>query len=485
MTNPRTTNSGTAAASVHRSGPEGNGRGGVIHSENPATGEIVGTVSIGTVDDVAEAVAGSRAVFASWASRTVSERATVLRDAARRIRERVDELSALHTAEIGRPGHESRGSVLAAADAFEEFAVLGTIRGGRRLDGDAAAIDLVESAPRGVAAVITPWNDPLPIAATHLAANLIVGNTVVLKPSELAPVTTAALADLVDAPDGVSTLVHGDGLTGAALAASDVDIVAHTGSVRTGREIATRCGNRLSKAIVELGGCDPIIVDAGVDPSWAAEQIALGAFTHAGQICTAVERVILHRDVADAVLDELVRHVAELRVGPGDDPSTDIGPLITADARRRVREMVTDAVRRGARVVTGTTGDPDDDEPGWFHPPTVLVDVPIGAPLWSDEIFGPVAPVRTVDTFDDAVALAADSPFGLAATVLTHSADHAMAANRALRVGTLKINHVFGGAPAGSAEPAGCSGLGRGYGPELLDEVTRSRVLHHRIVQER
>lgn len=451
-----------------------------IRSENPATGEIIGTVPIGSVDDVADAANAAIGASGSWAHRPAAERAGILRDAAERIRERVDELADLHTAEIGRPLRESRGSVLAAADALVEFAVLGTAHGGRRLAGGPDAIDLVEPAPRGVAAVITPWNDPLPIAATHLAVNLVAGNTVVLKPSELAPLSTAALFDTFETPTGVATLVHGDGSTGAALAASDVDIVAHTGSVRTGREIATRCGQRLAKAIVELGGCDPIIVDADVDPDRAARQIALGAFTHAGQICTAVERVILHRDIADDVLTALVEHVGSLRVGPGDDPETDMGPLISADARRRVRTMITDATGRGARIIAGDA-DPADDGPGWFHPPTIVVDVPTDTALWGDEIFGPVAPVRIVPTFDDALELAADGLHGLAATVLTGSMEHAMRAGRALRVGTLKINDVFGGAPAGSAEPAGASGLGRGYGPGLLDEVTRSRVLHHRI----
>lgn len=449
-----------------------------LTSYDPSTGNPLGTVPQGTADDVAAAVASARYAAPDWVDLSVSERAELLHRTADRIREAADMLTRLHTAEIGRPIDESRGAVAAAADAFDEFAALGPLHRGRSLRGGPDAVDLMEPTARGVAAVITPWNDPLPIAATHLAANLVVGNPVILKPSELAPLCSTALFDLIDVPTGVAALVHGDGRTGAALAASDVDVVAHTGSVQAGREIATRCGQRLARAIVELGGCDPFIVDADVDPVHAANQIVLGAFTHAGQLCTAAERILVHRAVAEPVIDALIAHSRALRVGPADDPRTEMGPLISTEARDRVRVMIADAVDRGARILTGGTIPDHLDEAGSFLSPTVITDVPVDAPLWAEEIFGPVAPIRIVDSFEEALALAADTHYGLAATVLTSSFDHAAAARRRLGVGTLKINAVFGGAPAGSAEPAGCSGLGRGYGPELLDEVTRLSVFH-------
>jgi succinate-semialdehyde dehydrogenase/glutarate-semialdehyde dehydrogenase len=218
-----------------------------------------------------------------------------------------------------------------------------------------------------------------------------------------------------------------------------------------------------------------MVVDAGVDPEWAAEQAAIGAFANAGQICTSVERIYVHRDVAEPFVEALVRRAETLRVGPGTDPATEMGPLIDADQRMWVHSHVEDALHNGAEL---RAGGHVPDGPGAFYPPTVLVGPPGDAPVITQETFGPVAAVRVVDSFADGLAEANQGEYGLAAVVLTPSHANAQRAWRELEVGTVKINAVFGGAPGGAAEPRRSSGLGFGYGPELLDEVTHTKVVH-------
>jgi acyl-CoA reductase-like NAD-dependent aldehyde dehydrogenase len=268
----------------------------------------------------------------------------------------------------------------------------------------------------------------------------------------------------------------GDGALGAALAAHPgVDLVVHVGSVATGRSVALACAARGAKAVLELGGKDALIVDAGVDPVWAAAQAALGCFANAGQICTSIERVYVHRAVADAFVHELVRRATSLQVGPGTDPSTEMGPMIDIGQRAVVEAHVQAAVAEGAELRCGGT---PIDGPGSFYPPTVLTGVAPGMAVVEEETFGPVAAVQVVDSFEEALSLANASSYGLAAVVLTPDMAHAQDAVRELAVGTVKVNAVFGGAPGGAASPHGASGDGFGYGPELLDELTRTRVVH-------
>jgi succinate-semialdehyde dehydrogenase/glutarate-semialdehyde dehydrogenase len=330
--------------------------------------------------------------------------------------------------------------------------------------------------PRGVVALLVPWNDPIAIACGQIAAALVTGNAVVFKPSEKTPLSGARLVELLDLPGGVLQLLLGDARAGRPLAAHAlVDLVVHTGSVQTGREVAQACAGRLGKALLELGGKDAMVVDEGVDPEWAAEQAAIGAFANAGQICTSVERIYVHRAVAAPFTDALARRAERLRVGPGTDPGTEMGPLIDAGQRAWVHRHVEDALERGAELRAGGR---IPDGPGCFYPPTVLVGPPAGAPVLAEETFGPVAAVRVVDSFASGLEEANRGEHGLAAVVLTRSHANAQRAWRELEVGTVKVNAVFGGAPGGAAEPRRASGLGFGYGPELLDEMTHTKVVH-------
>lgn len=263
---------------------------------DPRTGDMVSRIPITDPSACAEAVARARAAAPAWARTPAAERAAALTKAAAEVRAASGELAALNERETGKLRDDAAGGVDAGAGTLVQYAELGPLHRGRSLHGSWAATDLMIPEPRGVVAVLTPWNDPVAVAAGLLGAALVTGNTVVHKPSERCPATGRRFAELLadQLPDGVLEILDGDGSVGAQLAsAADVDVVAHVGSSATGRAIAQACAQRGAKTVLENGGNDALIVDAGVDPRWAAEQTALGAFANAGQICVSVERVFV------------------------------------------------------------------------------------------------------------------------------------------------------------------------------------------------
>jgi acyl-CoA reductase-like NAD-dependent aldehyde dehydrogenase len=448
-------------------GPGGSGH--KLTVVGPADGRPVTMVTLSSEKDVAAAVAAARRAAPAWARTAPGTRGAALRAAADAIDAAAGELAETMASEMGKPVGEARDSVTAGVGTLREYAVLGPIHRGCSLAGNFEAVDLMAYGPRGVVAVITPWNDPVAVACGLLGAALVTGNTVVHKPSERTPATGWRLAELLAPhfPDGVLNLVNGDGSVGAALAAAPVDVVAQVGSTATGRSIAAACARTGAKALLENGGSDPLIVDAGVDPAWAASQAALGAFANSGQICVSVERIYVDRTVAEPF--------AEALTNEADQWAEKIGPLVDRRLRDTVDDQVQRALKDGAKALAGGAVPPG---PGAYYPPTVLTGCTDEMAVMREETFGPVAPVMTVGSFDEALRRAADSPYGLAATVLTRSMSNAQQAWRELPVGTVKVNAVFGGAPGGAAHPRRGSGQGYGYGPELLDEMTATRAVH-------
>ncbi|TXR52988.1 aldehyde dehydrogenase [Quadrisphaera setariae] len=445
---------------------------------DPTTGEPAGEVRCASPEQVEAALAGARAARRGWRTTAPGERAAALRAAAASVRDHADVLGDLLVATTGRLVGQARGSAAVAAELLEEAATTGVLDAGRSLAGSSGAIDVVRREPRGTVAVITPWNDPFPAAAGLLAAALVAGNTVVHKPSERSSGPGAAMAALVAAalPPGVLQVVTGDGEVGEVLVADDrVDVVAQVGSTATGRRIGAVTGARGAIALLENGGKDPLLVDAGVDPAWAAAQVAAGAFTNTGQLCTSVERVYLHADVADAVLAELVELARGLVVADPADPDSQLGPLVDERQLAVVAAHVEAARAAGARVLAGGER---LDRPGAWYPPTVLVGCTDDMDVMTEETFGPVAAVRVVADWEEGLRLAGSGAYGLAATVLTPDTAHALQAADELEVGTVKVNAVWGGAPGGSADPRRSSGRGRGYGPDLLGELTALKAVH-------
>jgi acyl-CoA reductase-like NAD-dependent aldehyde dehydrogenase len=440
----------------------------VIEISSPIDGEPVGVLPITGPDEVERAVAAARDAARSWADTPAADRGGALREAADRLQAGASELAGVHERETGRPRAEAAESIAAAVGTLLQYAELGPVHRGRSLLGARAATDLMIPEPRGVVVALTPWNDPVAVACGLLGAALVTGNSVLHKPSERCPHTGLLLGELLSGafPPGVLRTLTGDGRLGARLAAHpEVDVVAHVGSTATGRSIAEAAARTGAKVLLENGGNDPLLIDRDVDPEWAAGQAALGSFTNAGQICTSVERIYVHADIAEAFLRALVEAARGWAVGP----------LVDRAHREKVHAHVADAVRGGAAVETGGT---IPDGPGARYPATVLSGCTPDMLVLREETFGPVAPVRVVPTFHSGLEEAASGAYGLAATVLTGSIAHAHEAYRRLPVGTVKINAVFGGAPGGAAQPRGASGTGFGYGPELLDELTTTKVVH-------
>lgn len=436
---------------------------------DPATAEPLGVVAVSTAADADTAVAAARRAAPGWAATPAAERGAALRAATRAAEERMDELAALVTAETGTPSGDALGGVEAGIAMLRRYAELGPLHAGRGLQAGWDVLDFTVREPHGVAAVITPWTDPLTIACGFIGAAVATGNTVVHKPSDRTPHAGALLAELIAGcfPDGVVNLVTGGAGIGEALAGHpDVDAIAHAGSARAGRRVAGLAVRTGARTLLENGGADPLIVDADVDPSWAAEQAAIGCFADAGQLRASVGRVYVHEAVAAPFLAALSGRARSLRMGPGADESTELGPLVDERHRTRVHQRVEKALADGAHALTGAR---IPAGPGSFYPATVLTGCADHMEIMAAQTFGPVAPVRTVASFDQALDAARRTRHGLAATVLTRDMTHARTAWRALNAAAVRINAVSGGD-------------GFGLGPELLDEMTAVKVVHVRTV---
>ena len=442
-----------------------------ITIRNPRTGDVLWTVPEAEPEAVSHAVEVARSAAADWASTAPAERGAALRAAAKSLAAAAQELAELNASETGRPVEESLAGIGAGVSTLEQYAELGPVHRGHSLRGNRLASDYTVAEPRGVAVLLTPWNDPVAVACGLIGAALATGNTVVHKPSERCPRLGEALGEVLAPafPPGVFQTISGGAGVGALLAQSEVDVIAHVGSSAAGARIARAGAMTGAHVIRENGGNDPLLVDRDVDPLWAAEQAAIGAFSNSGQICVAVERIYVHQDMAAKFCAALETEAA-VRNSNGT-----VAPLVDLRMRDEVHAQVSDALSQGAHAVEGGAL---PDGPGSFYPATVLLECTDRMQVMTEETFGPVAPVQVVKSFDDGLRLACSGRYGLAATVLSNNIAHIQRAVAALPVGTVKINEVFGGAPGGAAQPRGESGAGFGYGPELLDEFSRVKVVH-------
>ena len=438
---------------------------------NPRTGETLWTVPETPPEAVHHAVHVARGAAAGWAATAPAARGAAVRAAAAALAEAAAELAGLNASETGRPIDEALAGIAAGVSTLEQYAELGPVHRGHSLRGDRLASDYTVAEPRGVAVLLTPWNDPVAVSCGLIGAALMSGNTVIHKPSERCPRLGEALGEVLAPafPAGVLATVSGGAGVGRLLTGSGVDVLAHVGSSAAGAGIAVIGARAGAHVIRENGGNDPLLVDRDVDPAWAAGQAAVGAFSNSGQICTAVERIYVHADIAERFCAALEAEAA-LRNANGS-----VAPLVDRRLREAVHAQVADALDHGARAAEGGAVPAG---PGSFYPATVLLGCTEAMAVMAEETFGPVAPVQVVDTFDDGLRLACSGRFGLAATVLTNSVAHIQQAVADLPVGTVKINAVFGGAPGGAAQPRGGSGHGFGYGPELLDEFSQVKVVH-------
>ena len=443
-----------------------------LRSVDPATLEELGTVPVSPPEEVSEAVAEARVAAARWSQSSFGERRSLLGAVAQEVLARADLLTATVTAEVGKPLVESYTAELFVALGNLVWAASNAARVLRpeRLRFPQLQVRhkrgrlLYE--PLGVIGLISPWNFPLGIPLTQAAYALAAGNAVVVKPSELAPLSGAWVERLfreAGAPEGLVRVVQGRGETGEALVrAPGTAKVVFTGSGAVGRLVAAAAGERLRPVTLELGGKDPMLVFDDADLDRAVAGALWGSFANCGQVCSGVERIYVAQPLHEAFVEELARRAAELRVGRGDGLDTDLGPLAAEDRRAHVEELVEDAVARGAEVRTGG-GRPDLGLPGWFLEPTVLSGVEREARIEQEEIFGPVVTVGSFRGEDEALRLANGSAFGLGASVWTRDLDRAQRVGRRLEAGMVWTNDVSYSYGAGQASWGGtkASGFGR------------------------
>ena len=439
---------------------------------SPLTGEVIADVPVTPSEEVLARINGVTDAAAAWRELGPEGRAAQVTAAVERALPHVDELATLQSQEMGQPWTIARETTEQGLLGLSAAMTEATSYQFTRTLQESPALTEVLRVPRGAAALITPWNFPLPVALGGLSTLLAGGNTVVWKPAESSPLSAQRLVELLALPDGVLSLVLGGADTGRLLTQHpDIAVGSFTGSVEVGREVAQAFASRFCPVLLELGGKDPVVVDSDVDPVWAAEVVAHGAMWNSGQVCTSMERVYVHRDVAEPFLAHLGSTAKGLSVGDPLEASTDLGPLASREQRDRVHAQVQDAVSSGAQILTGGQIPPG---PGWFYPPTVVIGANRGTDLHEVETFGPVVSVCVVDSFEDGVREAASSDYALGATVLTGNDAHAALA-ATIPSALVWVNEWRGGAAGMVCEPARVSGQGV---LGTLDGVTRPVMVH-------
>ncbi len=457
-----------------------------LDSFNPATGELLGAVQTTAPEDVQSVVDAVAAVQPAWGALTLEERARYLERAAEVVLEEDDDIRDLIAREQGKPRTEAFAmEVLPTVDALKWIAKAGgDILADEKIPMPQAFLKTKRSAfvyePLGVIGIISPWNYPWSIPMGEVGLALMAGNGVVLKPASLTPLIGERIAGVfarAGLPDGLVRVVHGPG-TGAALAESSVGKVFFTGSVETGRSVAEACARRLKGCVLELGGKDPMIVLEDAHLEHAIDGAVWGGFANAGQTCSGIERVYVMRSVADAFIAQVIERANRLRLGDPMSWDTEVGPMVSHEQRELVRELVDDAVGAGATLHCGGPVDPPPGLDGAFYAPAVLTGVTHDMRIMREEIFGPVLPIVTVDSEEEAVALANDSDFGLGASVWT--ADRARGERIAaeLQSGMVWINdHMFShGACQCSWGGVKDSGLGRTHSKFGLYECVNVKL---------
>lgn len=457
-----------------------------IASVNPASGEVLHEFDSAAEVEVRAAVERARSAQPGWDALGLMRRVQVLRRFQNLLEEKKSEVARLITQEAGKPCVEALlTEVLVVLDATQ-FAL--TQAPALLREQRVAHANLVMKAkrawvrrePYGVVGIISPWNYPFATPGTEAVAALVAGNGVVIKPSEFTTLCALQLQDLMSAaglPENVLQVVPGGGTTGAALVNSSVDKLIFTGSVSSGKKVAQAAATRLLPVVLELGGKDPMLVLDDANVGVASSAAVWGAFVNAGQACLSVERCYVHRSLYQRFLSAVVEKTAKLRVGNGLDPETEVGPMIHQRQLQIVEEHVEDARAQGARLLAGGNRLPHLGPN--FYAPTVVADVRQDMRLMREETFGPVLPVMAFDSDEEALGLANDSEFGLAASIWTHNRGRGEALAGRLQAGTVMVNDVISCYGISEAPHGGvkASGLGRTHGRLGLEEMVRVKYV--------
>jgi succinate-semialdehyde dehydrogenase/glutarate-semialdehyde dehydrogenase len=462
-----------------------------IISYDPATGEEIGRAALTNAAEVRSALARARSAQPAWADISFRERARVILRARKIVLAQLDEIGTLISRETGKPVAEAISmEIVPTLDLMHYFA-RHTARLLRPQKIDLGQYGLMGRSsqiiykPLGVVGIISPWNFPWATPLAEVVMALMAGNAVVVKPSELTPLTALKIDEvfkLAQLPEGLLEIVTGDGSTGAALTEAGADAgvnkIMFTGSVATGKRVAAAAAKHLTPAVLELGGKDPMIVLADANLQSAARAAIWGAFCNAGQACASVERCYVHESIASQFIELVVKETRALKQDRATENEVDVGAMSNERQLLTVEEHIADAVKRGARVLTG--GQRTRNLNGWFHEPTVVTEVDHSMELMRDETFGPVLPIMTFKTEDEAIKLANDSIYGLTASVWTNNIAHGRRLAKQIEAGTVMVNevvytHAIAQTPWGGVKQ---SGYGRTHGRLGLLELVTPQHIH-------
>lgn len=456
--------------------------GRTVEVRDPATEEVVVRVPYGGAEEAQQAVEAAAAAFQTWAGLSAWERSHLLRRVSDLIRERKEEYARWMTLEMGKPIVEARAEVNGTADYFEWFS-----EEAKRVYGDIVPAHTTKKRhwvirqPLGVAVAISAWNFPSVLPARKISAALAAGCTVVVRPATQTPLSAMAIVQACEdagLPPGAINLVLGPSseVGPVLLKHPAVKKVSLTGSAEVGRIIARDAGFELKRVALELGGSAPILVFEDADIEKAARQTARAKFRNMGQVCIAISRIFVQESVRERFQEAFVTETESLRIGYGLEETTELGPLANLDGLRKTEELVADAVSRGARLVYGG-GRPARFDHGYFYTPAVLCDVPDSARILHEEPFGPIVPISGFRDFEDAIAQANDTHYGLAGYLFTSNLNTALVAAERLECGIVGVNDLV---PATAQCPFGGikeSGFGREGGYQGLDEFLYSKYI--------
>jgi succinate-semialdehyde dehydrogenase/glutarate-semialdehyde dehydrogenase len=455
--------------------------GKTLEVHDPATGEVLARVADASPADGRAALDAAVAAQADWARTPPRDRAELLRAAYEQLVARADEFALLMTLEMGKTLAESRGEVAYGAEFFRWFSEEAVRVAGRWSTAPNGASRLLTmKQPVGPTLMITPWNFPLAMGTRKIGPAIAAGCTMVVKPASLTPLTMLALAGLLHdcgLPPGVLNVVtttDSGGVMEPMIRDPRLRKLTFTGSTPVGRALLSQASEQILRVSMELGGNAPFLVFADADLDRAVEGAMQAKMRNIGEACTAANRFYVHESVAAEFTARLAQRMGALRLGRGTDEGVDVGPLIDEKSRHKVTALLEDAVAKGAKVVVG--GQPVDG-PGWFFTPTVLADVSADADLNREEIFGPVAPVRTFATDAEAIELANDTEFGLVAYLFTRDLTRAVEVSEALEYGMVGVNQGIVSNPAAPFGGVKASGVGREGGAEGIEEYLETKYV--------
>ena len=452
---------------------------------NPATGEVLGRVPRATKDDMYEAVDVARRAFQvpAWHDMEQTKRGKILLQLAALIRQNFEELAKTETLNQGKPIRESKADVAWTVRAFEYWGGLADKIEGETIPVTSNRLTYTIREPLGVTAHIIPWNYPLALASRSLAPALAAGNTVVAKPAELTPLTLLKVAEYAQKaglPDGVLNVVTGSGSqVGRALVSHpDIDGITFTGSTETGQQIMGAAAKNITPVLLELGGKNPNIVLPDADFDKAVQMAKFAIFTNAGQMCWAGSRLLLHAEIYDRFLNELKRQTELLKIGPGLDEKTELGPMVSKEQQERIVGYIKSGQEEGARLVTGGSV-PEDPalKNGCFVKPTIFADATSDMKIGCEEIFGPVLAVFKFNSVDEMIHIANDTNFGLYAGVWTNNLKLAQQVVNRLQAGVVAVNDYLVAYPQTPFGGYKDSGIGYENGMQAISHYTRIKAV--------